>query len=132
MPVPNESSDRVIEPFSNKKTIVVSLGNKKEIIESDQVLCLYSNQKFTYLITKDGKQHLIDESLERLEERLGNHHFFRANRQFIITSEVVKEYKSFSDGKLEVHIKPMLNLPQSISVSRLKAHAFRKWLNKGI
>jgi membrane protein implicated in regulation of membrane protease activity len=120
----------VAQTLQNNKGLILSIGNKKEIIHHDEILCFYSTQKITYLITTGEKQKVLDESLEKLEEQIGNHHFFRANRQFIITAGVVKEYKTCDDGKLEVMLKPLKNLPTSISVSRLKAHAFRKWMEK--
>lgn len=122
----------VAQMLKNNKGLILSIGNKKEIVHHEEILCLYSNQKITYLINTNEKQMVVDESLEKLEERLGNHYFFRANRQFIITSGLVKEYKTKSDGKVEVMLKSLPNLPFSISVSRLKAHAFRKWMEKQV
>ena len=128
----NKKEEPVAQTLQNNKGLILSIGNKKEIVHHDEILCIYSNQKITYLINKNEKQVVVDESLEKLEERLGNHRFFRANRQFIIISEMVKEYKTLADGKLDVILKPMPNVPSSISVSRLKAHAFRKWIEKQV
>lgn len=122
----------VAQTLLHNKGLIVSIGNKKEILHHDEIMCLYSNQKMTYLITAEGKQKIVDESLEKLEERMGNHIFFRANRQFIIVAKVVKEFKTLPDGKIDVYLKPLSNLPVSISVSRLKAHAFRKWIEKQV
>lgn len=128
-----ESKEKAVaQTLQNNNGIILSIGNRKEIVHFDEILCLYSTQKITYLINTSNKQLVVDESLEKLEERLGNHRFFRANRQYIITSAMVKEYKTYPDGKIDVFLKPMLNLPSSISVSRLKAHAFRKWMEKQV
>ncbi|MDA3928308.1 MAG: LytTR family transcriptional regulator DNA-binding domain-containing protein [Prolixibacteraceae bacterium] len=120
----------VAQTLQNKKGLILSIGNKKEIVHHDEIMCIYSQEKITYLINSNEKQMVVDESLEKLEERLGNHYFFRANRQYIITSTLVKDYKSKGDGKIELTLKPLSNIPNSISVSRLKAHAFRKWMEK--
>lgn len=122
----------VAQTLQNNKGLILTMGNKKEIVHHEEILCLYSQQKITYLITTEEKQLVLDESLEKIEERLGNHVFFRANRQNIITPGIVKEYKTKSDGKIEIILKPLSNLPKSISVSRLKAHAFRKWIDKQV
>lgn len=127
-----EREQPVAETLKSNKGLIVSIGNKKEIVHHEEILCVYSNQKITYLVTSNQKQMVVDESLEKLEERLGNHRFFRANRQFIIVSEMVKEFKTKSDGKVDIFLKPLPNLPSSISVSRLKAHAFRKWMEKQV
>lgn len=127
-----KKEDSVAQTLQNNKGLILSIGNKKEIVHHNEILCLYSNQKITYLINTNQKQIVVDESLEKLEERLGNHKFFRVNRQFIIVAELVKEYKTLPDGKIDVILKPTPNLPSSISVSRLKAHAFRKWIEKQV
>lgn len=120
----------VAQTLQNNKGLIISIGNKKEIVHHEEIMCIYSQEKITYLINSDERQMVVDESLEKLEERLGNHYFFRANRQYIITTGMVKEYVTKADGKIVVALKPLLNMPNSISVSRLKAHAFRKWMSK--
>ena len=130
--VEETKEDPVAQTLQNNKGLILSIGNKKEIVHHNEILCLYSSQKITYLINSNQKQLVVDESLEKLEERLGNHKFFRVNRQFIIVSELVKEYKTLPDGKIEIILKPLPNLPSSISASRLKAHAFRKWIEKQV
>lgn len=130
--VEEKKEEPVAQTLQNNKGLILSIGNRKEIVRFEEILCLYSNQKITYLINTNHKQVVVDESLEKLEERLGNHKFFRVNRQFIIVSELVKEYKTLTDGKVDIILKPTPNLPLSISVSRLKAHAFRKWIEKQV
>lgn len=125
-----ESAPAGKEQLSGTRGIIVSIGNRKEIIQHSEIGCIYSSQKITYLVNIHGKQVVVDESLERLEEMLGNHRFFRANRQYIIVPDIVKEYKTLHDGKMDVMLKSIPNLPECISVSRLKAHAFRKWIEK--
>lgn len=130
--IEEKSENPVAQTLQNNKGLILSIGNKKEIVHHNEILCLYSNQKITYLINANEKHIVVDESLEKLEERLGNHKFFRVNRQFIIVSELVKEYKTMLDGKINIALKPISNMPSNISVSRLKAHAFRKWIEKQV
>ena len=122
----------IADTLKNKLGLIVSLGNKKEVVHFEDIKCIFSSQKITYLLTSTGKQMVLDDSLEKLEERLDPQRFFRANRQFIITSTIVKEFRSKNDGKLEITLESLSNLPQSISVSRLKSHAFRKWMKKQV
>jgi DNA-binding LytR/AlgR family response regulator len=56
--------------------------------------------------------------------------FYRANRQFIVTRNVVSEIKPAQNGKLNVLLTVSNGFPNRISVSRLKAAAFREWLKK--
>ncbi|MBN1924833.1 MAG: LytTR family transcriptional regulator DNA-binding domain-containing protein [Prolixibacteraceae bacterium] len=122
----------IADTLKNNLGLIVTRGNKKEVVHFENIFCIYSNQKTTYLVTSGGKEMVLDESLEKLEERLDPKKFFRANRQFIITPRVVKEFKTKDEGKLEIALNALSNLPSCISVSRLKAHAFRKWFEKQV
>lgn len=128
----SENEKPVAQSIKNNKGLIVTTGNKKEIVYTEEIACFYSQQKTTFMVTIEGKQRIVDESLEKVEERLESARFFRANRQFIISNHLIKSTTSQTDGKLEVSLKPLPNLPESISVSRLKSHAFRKWLQKQV
>ena len=122
----------VAEVLKERKGIIVTVGNRKEIFQHTDIMCFYSSQKVTYIVTNEGKQFVLDESLEKLEESINGEYFFRANRQFIISPKLIKEYKAEESGKLIVSINSLADLPLSISVSRLKSHAFRKWISKSV
>jgi membrane protein implicated in regulation of membrane protease activity len=121
---------KVAETLKEHKGLIISLGNKKELIYHKEIIGFFSTQKITYMIHFSGKQVIIDESLEKLEEQLDSKLFFRANRQFILTAQMIREYKPDDGGGITVFLKQQPNLPEFISVSRLKAHAFRKWIEK--
>lgn len=120
------------KPEKTKKGMIVSIGNRKELVQLSDIMGFYTNQKITYLIHAAGKQQVVDESLEKLEETIDNKLYFRANRQFIISAQLVKEFRTDASGSISVYLKPMPNLPECISISRLKAHAFRKWIEKQV
>lgn len=130
----NESSEaeKVSEVLNENKGIIVTVGNRKKVFHYNDVVCFYSSQKVTYLVNPEGKQYVLDESLEKVEEHIDNGYFFRANRQFIVSPKIVKEFKTEGNGKLIVMLKSLGDLPLSISVSRLKSHAFRKWISKSV
>jgi membrane protein implicated in regulation of membrane protease activity len=112
------------------KSLLVSIGQKHQLFHHDEVLCFYSNQKISYLLPHSGNPIIIDDSLERLYRKLPTDHFFRANRQFIITTECVRQISSAENGKLSIHLCENRHIPDQITVSRLKSHAFRKWLKQ--
>lgn len=76
----------------------------------------------------DGRQYVVEFTLEQLEHELDPTLFFRANRQFIINKNAVDAVEYFFNGRLLVKILP---LPQEqIIVSKAKAMDFRKWLDQ--
>ena len=52
-------------------------------IQVADIAYFYSEEKVTFAVTRDGKAHAIDFTLNKLEEQLDCKLFFRANRQFI-------------------------------------------------
>ncbi len=126
----SQEKPKAAQTLKENKGLIISLGNKKELVHHEDLIGFYSNQKISYMILTSGKQVMVDESLEKLEEQLDNKLFFRANRQFILSHRMIREFKPDLGGGIVVTLKPQQNLPEIISVSRLKAHAFRKWIGK--
>lgn len=110
--------------------ILISIGSKKVLVELDQILCLYSEEKMTYLVSSEHKQYIVDDSLEKLMLRLPLDQFFRANRQFIISLKCIEQVIPSLNGKLVLKLIHEDLLPEKITVSRLKSAAFRKWMKK--
>lgn len=126
------SKDEMLVPeyASEEKSLLVSIGQKHQLFHPDEVLCFYSSQKISYLLPLNGGPIIIDDSLDRLYRKLPADHFFRANRQFIITTECVRQISSAENGKLTIRLCENSHVPETITVSRLKSHAFRKWLKE--
>lgn len=117
------------EPIAGN-SLIVGLGNKKHHLDYNDIVCFYSNSKTTFLVTKNEKEFIHDESLEKISMMVPTKRFFRVNRQFIISRDIISVYKADENGKIQLEIKACNGLPTHISVSRLKAHAFRAWMKK--
>ncbi len=120
--------EKEITPISD--SLIVSIGNKKQQVQYNEIVCFYSNTKTTFLVTQNGKEYIHDESLEKLSLFVPRERFFRVNRQFIVCRDIISAYKADENGKIKLDLKPCNGLPESISVSRLKAHTFRSWMKK--
>ncbi|MDG5800508.1 LytTR family DNA-binding domain-containing protein [Marinilabiliaceae bacterium ANBcel2] len=86
-------------------------------------------EKVTHAVTFSGKVEIIDFSLERLEKELDPDIFFRANRQVIVNINAVARIENYFGGKLIVKIDGS-NSDEKITVSRLRAGKFKKWLDR--
>ncbi len=118
-------------PEKNKnERLIIKVGNRTFFIGFNEIAFLYSSNKITYIVTNESKQYIHDLSLETLNQILPAEMFYRANRQFIVTRNVIQEIKAMQNGKLNVQLSLKNGFPNSISVSRLKAAAFREWLKK--
>lgn len=101
-----------------------------KLLSPKDIAVVYSLFGVTYVVNTDSNRFTSELSLKEFEEML-NENFFRANRKFIISKEVIDLYKSSVNGKINVtlRIKNLPDLAEEIIVSRDKASSFRSWLN---
>lgn len=129
-PTAEISETKILDPEAPREKITVKIGNKTSFIGFDEVLYIYSKNKITFIVTRAGKEFIHDESLDKLDNQLPRDVFFRANRQFILSRYIISEIKLVSNGKMNVSFKDAGGSGIDISVSRLKAHAFREWMKR--
>ncbi len=86
----------------------------------------YSESKVTFAVTFKRKEHIIDLTLDILEEELDPNQFFRANRSTILHIDSVYRFENYYGGKLYVKLIPELNT--SVYISRLKNSSFKEWV----
>lgn len=97
-------------------------------ISTSEIAYVYSENKVTFAVCFDGKQHVIDHSLDKLEEELDPEIFYRANRQYILNIDSVHKIENYFGGKLIV--KLIAPFKSSVSISRLKATSFKYWIDQ--
>lgn len=128
---PVKSAEVEIPEKKTNERLTLKVGNRTFFLGFGEIAFLYSTNKITNIVTSDSKQFVHDLSLDSLEEFLPDEMFFRANRQFIVSRNVVSEIKPEHNGKIKAGLKVNNGFPNGISVSRLKAAAFREWLKRG-
>lgn len=132
--VPNLSLDfemikkMLVNPIDRefKKRFTIKLGQQLKMVTIDEVECFFSENKGTYLHTFDGRNYLIDQTLEQLETELDPKEFYRVSRKFIIPMKAIKEIQLYTNSRLKV-ILPTYKEDEVI-VSREKVTDFKNWL----
>lgn len=109
-----------------KKRFSVKIGTQLKVITIDEIECIYSENKGTYIHTLDNRNYLIDHSLEVIEKELDPNQFFRISRKFIIPMNSVKEIQMHSNSRLKI-ILPSYKEDEVI-VAREKVSDFKDWL----
>lgn len=115
-------------PFERnfKKRFTVKIGQHLKVIATDEIECIFSENKGTYIHTHDNRNYLIESTLEVLEQELDPTEFFRVSRKFIIPMKAIKEIVLYSNSRLKV-VLPTYKADEVI-VSREKVTDFRNWL----
>lgn len=97
-------------------------------VSTSDIAYFYSDSKITFAVTFSGKEHIVDYTLEKLEEELNPDIFFRANRHTILNIDSIERFENYFGGKLMVFLTPPFK--NRITVSRLKATIFKMWIGK--
>ena len=109
-----------------KKRFTVKVGQHLKILNAGEVECFYSENKGTYAATSDGRNHLLETTLENLEEDLDPKIFFRVSRKFYVNVNYIKDIVSYTNSRLQIKLKRFNE--QEIIVSRERVRDFKLWL----
>lgn len=110
-----------------KKRFSVKIGTQLKVINLDEIECIYSENKGTYIHTLDNRNYLIDNSLEIIEKELNPKQFFRISRKFIIPLHAVKEIQMYSNSRLKIILPTYKD--EEVIVAREKVSDFKTWID---
>ena len=102
------------------------LADKFYPLPVEEILYFYTANEKVTAYTFDGKQHPVDRTLDALGEQLDERLFFRANRQFIISRNAIKDIDLWFGSRLSVNLT--LPVPERIIISKTKTPVFKKWI----
>jgi len=109
-----------------KKRFTTKIGQHIKMISVDDVECFYSENKGTYAHTTDGRDYLLDTTLEQLEEELEPKTFFRISRKFYININAIKDIISYTNSRLQLKLNNYKE--QDVIVARERVKDFKLWL----
>lgn len=124
----NDIKKLLVNPLEReyKKRFTVKVGQHLKIINADEVECFYSENKGTYAATSDGRNYLLDTTLEQLEGELSPKNFFRVSRKFYVSVNHIKDIISYTNSRLQIKLNHFDE--QEIIVSRERVRDFKLWL----
>ncbi|MFT5079270.1 MAG: two-component system response regulator LytT, partial [Patiriisocius sp.] len=92
----------------------------------DEIECFYSENKGTYAHTVEGRNYLLDTTLEQLEGEISPEVFFRISRKYYINVNAIKDIISYTNSRLELKLNSYTEQP--VIVAREKVKDFKFWL----
>jgi len=124
----NDIKKLLINPIEReyKKRFSVKVGQHLKLINIDEIECFYSENKGTYLYTSEGRNYLLDSSLESLEDELDPDTFFRINRKFFINIHAIKDMVSYTNSRLQIKLNTYND--QDVIVARERVKDYKEWL----
>lgn len=97
-------------------------------IDTKDIVCFYSEDKITFMITNKGNKHIINDSLDHIEKELDPKFFFRVNRQYIIALKYITKIQNTFNYKVKIALS--ITTDKDIITSRDKTSLFKNWLNQ--
>ena len=109
-----------------KKRFTTKIGQHIKMISVDEIECFYSENKGTYAHTVDGRDYLLDTTLEQLEDELAPQTFFRISRKYYININAIKDIISYTNSRLQLKLNSYKE--QEVIVARERVRDFKLWL----
>jgi len=124
----NDIKNLLVNPIEReyKKRFSIKVGQHLKLINIDEIECFYSENKGTYLHTSEGRNYLLDTTLEQLESELEPHTFFRINRKFFVNINAIKDMVSYTNSRLQIKLHSFKD--QDVIVARERVKDFKNWL----
>jgi two-component system, LytTR family, response regulator LytT len=113
-----------------KDKILVPVKDTIIPVDMNEISCFYTTNKNTSIYLKNGKNYSYSKTLEQIENTLNPSDFIRANKQFIIARDSVKNITIWFDNRLLITLD--IEPPERIYISKNKAAEFKAWLVRDI
>jgi len=124
----NDIKNLLINPIEReyKKRFSVKVGQHLKLINIEDIECIYSENKGTYAFTIEGRNYLLDATLDELESDLEPNVFFRVSRKFYINVNAIKDMVSYTNSRLQIKLNHFNE--HDIIVARERVRDFKYWL----
>lgn len=125
-----ERIGNAVQMFSKnyKERFVTKVGEHLRFINTSDILFFYSADKTTFGRTTDGRNHILDYTLDQVEGLVSPDHYFRINRKYIIRVEAINDMISHVNSRLKLILKTSDD--NDIIVARERLSDFKNWIDK--
>ena len=111
-----------------KERFVIRVGEHLRSVEVSEILFFFSLEKTTFAQARDGRKHILDFTLDQLEELLDPNRFFRINRKYIVSVDAIHDMISHVNSRLKLVLKTSDD--DDVIVARERVQEFKTWLDR--
>lgn len=116
-----------MQPKNYRKRFLIPHRDGYKTVMAEDILYFYIEFGGSKAMLTTGIVENIPQTLEELEKQMDPKFFFRANRQFIIHIDSVKQIFNHFNGKLKLELRKHPDM--EVIVSREKSSVFKSWLD---
>ena len=118
--------NKLTETPKYKDKILITVKDKLLPINIREIACFYTTEKSTCVYLADGRSYPYAKTLDQIYSTLDPSEFIRANKQYIISRNSIKDLTIWFDSRLLVNLT--IDVPERIYVSKNKASEFKNWI----
>lgn len=115
-------------PAYKSHFLIPAKGDKLIPVQAGDIACFYIDTGIVKALTFEGKTYRFEHTLDELAEMLDPKIFFRANRQYIISRQAIKDIDLWFNRRLSVNLK--ITVPEKILISKTRIPAFKNWFGE--
>ncbi len=148
-PISREALERAVSKYHNLsgrgieqqqfETLLKQLGAKPKFkncfllperdklvpLPTSEIAYAYIDTKTVKLVTFENKMYYMNQTLDDILAQLDPQLFFRANRQFVISRNAVKDVSVWFGNKLAINL--VVETPEKVIVSKARVAEFKTW-----
>ncbi|CAM2065290.1 Response regulator [Sulfidibacter corallicola] len=111
-----------LEP-DRTRNLVCRRGQSYHLVWLREVCMIFKDGRYTAVRTSEGGQYFLDLTIDQVDGKICNDHFFRINRATIMRREAVRRFGALPNGNGELETE----WGESLSISRGRLAEFRRW-----
>jgi len=123
----SRNMEHLLAPKGYLQRVLIPVKDKIIHIKTGDIAYIYNTNGSTKLVTIYNVLYSFDKSLDSIMSKLDPEHFFRANRQFIVSKEIIDSITVWFDNRLLIRL--LIETPERIYISKNRASEFKLWFS---
>jgi DNA-binding LytR/AlgR family response regulator len=111
-----------------KERFVTKVGEHLKFIDVSDIQYFMSEDKITFCKTTDARNHILDFTMDEIEQLVDPAKFFRINRKYIVSVEAILDMISHTNSRLKIVLRSSDD--HDVIVARERVQEFKAWLDR--
>ena len=116
-------------PPQSKERFLVKIGEHYTSIQTRNIDYFFIRNRCNFIHSDGGKNYPVDYSLDKIEEMVDSHRFFRINRKMLVSYAAIQDIISYSTHRLKLVLEGVSDL-DDVLVSRERVPDFKRWMDR--
>lgn len=112
-----------------RERFLIKIGQHYRPVQVADIHFFFIREGNAFISTGSGRDYAIDFSLDRLEQMLDPHKFYRVNRNYLVNIISIKDIIAYSSSRLKLILEGH-DRQDDVIVSRDRVADFKKWMDR--